>query len=332
MENNDLELREISRNEWDYYWHQLSRTNMIQSWEYGDAKEATSRWKPIRYVIEDKNNKPIAIFQALILSIPFFGGIARLNRGPLKMYSDRLADNEIVELNIIKAICKEASKKWWWLLFIAPEIEKKALNNKKLMALGLVPRNMVSWGSEVITFSKFTSNEELLASINGKWRNMLRKSQKLSLNVERHIGSDSPIKLLKKNYEKIQSIKGFEGMPSNLLEEIVKIEGPEWKVNVYTAKNSTDLSQNTDLDGMLVSVTHGNTATYLIGYTSSSGRKNNANYLMLWQAIMDAKKESVEFYDLGGLNENTPEGISRFKKGLQADHYDLTGEYRKFII
>ena len=115
---------------------------------------------------------------------------------------------------------------------------------------------------------------------------------------------------------------------------MVLTQGPQWKVNVYTTKANSEYIQDQDneLDGMLVSVTHGDTATYLIGYTNSTGRKNNANYLMLWQAIVDAKEEGVEFFDLGGLNDNTPEGIARFKKGLQGKHYDLVGEYRKSLI
>ena len=155
---------------------------------------------------------------------------------------------------------------------------------------------------------------------------MLRKSQKLGLRIERYEGEESPIEILKVKYEELQSSKGFKGMSTSLLEEVIKTEGPQWKVNVYTATDPHELDEN-NLSGILVSITHGNTATYLIGYTSSEGRKNNANYLMLWNAILDAKREKVMYYDLGGLNENTPEGIARFKKGLNAENYELSGEF-----
>lgn len=329
MESNEQFLREISREEWSLHWNTLQKTNMIQSWEYGEAKELTSHWKPLRFIIEDSNKTPIALAQFLVFSIPFLGSVARLNRGPLKINLEASSDNEVLDLNMIKAINAEASKRWW-LLFIAPEINKNSIKEDKLISLGLRPRKVTSWGSEVISLEKFDSNEELLASLNGKWRNMLRKSQKSSLILERHVGKDSPIDQLKENYKKIQLTKGFEGLSLDFLEQIILTKGKTWKANIYTA-NKESKEGDGNFDGMLVNVTHGNSSTYLVGYTNSSGRSSNANYLLLWQAILDAKEEGVEFFDLGGLNENTPEGIARFKRGLQAEHYDLIGEYLKLF-
>jgi len=80
-------------------------------------------------------------------------------------------------------------------------------------------------------------------------------------------------------------------------------------------------------DGVLISVVSGNTAIYLVGVTNNVGRKYNANYLMLWQAIIDAKKRGCNWFDLGGLNENTSKGIAHFKYGVNGMKYDLIGEF-----
>ena len=78
----------------------------------------------------------------------------------------------------------------------------------------------------------------------------------------------------------------------------------------------------------LVSIVHGDTATYLIGNTNAEGRRVQANYAMLWQAIIDAKSLGCGWYDLGGLNKNTPKGVAGFKSGLNGDNYQLVGEVR----
>lgn len=54
--------------------------------------------------------------------------------------------------------------------------------------------------------------------------------------------------------------------------------------------------------GMLVTVRHGDTATYLIGLTNDQGRQMQANPVLLWQAIRDAKEAGCAWLDIGGLN------------------------------
>ena len=70
------------------------------------------------------------------------------------------------------------------------------------------------WGSEIISLED-CNEEELLKSVKGKWRNMLRKSQKVGLKVERFLGADFPIFLLKEKYEELQSSKGFKACQQN---------------------------------------------------------------------------------------------------------------------
>ncbi len=82
---------------------------------------------------------------------------------------------------------------------------------------------------------------------------------------------------------------------------------------------------------MLVSIRHGDTATYLIGITNNEGRELQVNYALLWQAILDAKKNGCMWFDIGGLDATTPKGIAHFKKGVQSDPYYLIGEWRGFI-
>ena len=84
--------------------------------------------------------------------------------------------------------------------------------------------------------------------------------------------------------------------------------------------------------GSLVSINSGNCSIYLIGTTSYEGRKYQANYVLLWEAIMDSKAKGSRWFDIGGLDNTTPQGVAHFKKGLKAEMYFLTGEWRGFFL
>jgi lipid II:glycine glycyltransferase (peptidoglycan interpeptide bridge formation enzyme) len=79
--------------------------------------------------------------------------------------------------------------------------------------------------------------------------------------------------------------------------------------------------------GSLITAKHGGTATYLVGFTNKMGRKTNANYLLLWKAILNCMELGVKWFDVGGIDENNTPGIAHFKEGLGGEQYNLMGEY-----
>ena len=68
-------------------------------------------------------------------------------------------------------------------------------------------------------------------------------------------------------------------------------------------------------------------ALYLFGFTNDIGRKYQANTLLLWHAIIDSKKKGLKEFDLGGFNKKTPNGIKKFKEGLNGRIIETLGEY-----
>ena len=71
--------------------------------------------------------------------------------------------------------------------------------------------------------------------------------------------------------------------------------------------------------------THGNSATYLIGYNSIEGRNLKANHVLLWNAIVHLKKKNYKWFDLGGIDLNNT-SITKFKVGLSGKVYKLIAE------
>lgn len=321
-----VRLRQIGRDEWDNHWQCIGQTNLLQSWEYGDAKAVAENWQPLRFLFETDFGKPLALAQVLTRTWPVVGGVARLNRGPilLEAVADLPEADQLV-FAALRALRHEARRRRWWLLYAAPEIGEGEANRRRLAEMGFWPRlRSMPWASARL--SLVADDATLLANLDGKWRNILRKSQKSNIRFAEWDGDSTQLDELIKCYGEMQRLKGFSGIPEKLLVELSKQNSRNWRFNFYMAVQTDTLTGQDTIVGMLVSIAHGNTATYIIGCTDSIGRKSNANYMLLWAAILRAKEIGCQWYDLGGLNENTPGGVRHFKSGLGGVPYKLIGE------
>ena len=71
-------------------------------------------WIPIRFIIEDEENRPIALTQVLIKKLFSINLIVRINRGPLLTF-ETCDENYILE--VVKTILKEGKKEIGFLSF-----------------------------------------------------------------------------------------------------------------------------------------------------------------------------------------------------------------------
>lgn len=319
--------KKLSLSEWDEYWRSCPTTNLLQSWQYGEAKAMSEGWKLDRLLVLDHEQNPVAIVQVLIKYIPFIGGIARINRGPilLKKHSPEK------ELGIIFAslnmLIREARCNRWWFLSLAPEIHSSKIANNGLKALGFHKSKAQPWSSGLISLS--LDEDAILMSLNGKWRNSMRKGIKLGVKVKKAHYTEESLKILMRSYSELQGVKGFEGISDDLLRSLFQQQGFLWDFNLYFAFKEDD--QNELPIGVLVSIRAGDTSTYIIGTSNDTGRSMQANSVLLWEAIVQAKRDGCSWYDIGGLTNSTPKGIASFKKGLNAKTYSLIGDWIKFV-
>ena len=76
-------IKEIEFLEWEDQWKNCQHVNLLQSWQYGNAKQIAENWKAYRFIILNTHGDSIALTQVLLKKIPIFGIVARINRGPL---------------------------------------------------------------------------------------------------------------------------------------------------------------------------------------------------------------------------------------------------------
>ena len=326
MDIGTFKIKEIEESEWKKYWNQISHTNLLQSWEYGQAKSIHG-WKSINLLIQNSLSGSIAIAQILEKKMFILGGVARLNRGPLIINSDKKECDMNLKSIIIEKLKVVAKRRKWWLFFITPEIlnniDTKNIIDKNSLR---IKKNSTQWASSKLCLSR--SEEELLLSLKGKWRNLLRKSHKSDLFISRPIIESDSIDRMANFYDKQKEKLGFKGIPSSFLKKMAEKSNEDWVFCYYEARKKT----SNDICGILVSIIHGDTATYVIGNTDNCGRKLNANYAMLWQAVTDAMAENCKWFDLGGINKNTPKGIAHFKAGMNGENYELVGNIHSLPI
>ena len=271
-----FQLLEVNKNEWNQHWNRLTFNNLNQNFEYGASIIKNNSWTQLNYLIKLDNGEDLGVVQVLkkkFLFLDVFG----INRGPL-LFEDYVNNkNLFLKYQILNFLKSDITNNLFSFFFVAPEIE----NSNSFLKFNFFKRkNKTSYGSSRINLSK--SEEDLLMNVNSKWRNMLRKSEKMGVIIEKSNIDKESLAFLIKFYNELQRTNNFSGVPNTVLKSLASQSSETYNFNYYLSKSP----ENNQITGILVSIRHGSTSTYLIGATNSDGRKYNANYAMLWAAIL----------------------------------------------
>lgn len=323
------QVSELHRDEWENYWQRCPKATLLQSWQYGAAKEEAEGWKALRYLVADGEGRPIALAQVLTRGLPVIGGIARLNRGPL-LLADMPNDDEVqTKLAVLQVLLREARRQRWWIMQVAPELPPTNEVRLGMQMLGLKKMPISAFGSGLLALN--VSEQSLLMGLSGKWRNCMRKGEKLGVSVTHHECKGKSLELLLRSYADLQSNRRFEGVSEKLIRALARQHGATWQFSLFVARAIGESPEEEPL-GLLVTIKSGDTAIYLIGSASDRGRQMQANSVLLWQAILHAKHIGCCWFDIGGLSEATPKGVAEFKQGVNAIPYGLAGEWRSYLL
>ncbi len=322
-------LRQIySKHEWESLWLGCRRKSLPQTWEYGSAKAMAEKWQVKRFVVLDGNELPTALFQVLIKGVPSLGGAARVNRGPIMLGDIKGDDSSHLPLHAIEVLVRESIRHRWWMMQIAPLLPPNDEVKARLRDLGFRKQPICPMDSAFLSLE--CGNEALMMGFKGKWRNCLRKGQKLGVTVKRDDGGQVYFAWLIDLYCQQQQVKHFDGVSARMLQTLANKQSRVFKFNLYVAFHGAAATE-ASLLGVLVTLQFGDVSEYLIGATNDRGRASQANSVLLWEAILDAKRNGCRWFDVGGLAQNTPKGIADFKQGLNPKSYALVGEWRRWF-
>lgn len=291
--------------DWSKLYLRTVRPNLVQSWDYAQAKAEIDGVSAKRGVFAI-DGQPIAIMVAL-RRLP---GIWRLNRGPLLLRE--VTPTEQVEL--LRVIGRVFSGR---LLAIAPDLEAGGRHWLALAEFGFRPRKCLPWTTVWLDLTQ--SAEALRGGLSGKWRNALSFAERAGLEFLAEQGDDGFAWMVARHQEAMQT-KGYSSTPVAMLHAL----RAEAALFVFRAS----------LGGVAVGgigvARHGTGATYLVGWNGGEGRNVKANQFLLWQAVIWLRARGVKQFDLGGIDESQQPGIAEFKLGMGGRRVELAGEFVRF--
>lgn len=157
------------------------------------------------------------------------------------------------------------------------------------------------------------SEEEILKGMRKTHRNLIRRAIKDGVEIIQNTDE----KYLKTFYDiHMETVKRHKFVPFSY--DYIKSEVGAFKndnqISIFSAKYKDKIISSA------IIVFYGNQAFYHHGSSLSEYNKIPSSYLILWEAIKEAKKRNKEVFNFYGIVENKPRhpwsGLSKFKKGF----------------
>ncbi|MBF0183222.1 MAG: GNAT family N-acetyltransferase [Magnetococcales bacterium] len=312
-------LQALDAVQWQRYWQQAVHCSLTQSWQYGSAMAQRYLCRCHRFAISDQQGSVRGLLQMLSWSLPWVGGVARINRGPIVCGPSWTLTEQGHFLTALRQRLHSHRCRFLKAAFAMPDqadlsflLEQHGYYRQK---------EAPAWGSHRLLLQQEVAT--LRGCLSGKWRNLLGKSERQGVEVRLETATACWPRFTAFYSDFVQQ-KEFTGIDLRFLHTLARQSAPTWQWNLF----SCFLPEAPDLwIGVVVTIHHGDTATYLIGASNEQGRQRLCNYQLLWQAMLHARLQGMACFDLGGVNEATAEGIRHFKAGLNGTPYRLIGEW-----
>ncbi len=327
------------RNAWAAAMARVRRETLEQSWAYGAAVAAVSRFRPQRWLIGPRD-APIGLAQAFVGPLgpacsPW--KLVRLVRGPL-FVPGLPAETRQAALRAIRAAYPRGPlhrAQWlWWL----PELNGGSLAEAEMAALGM-QQMVTGWSS--LRLDLTLPAQQLRARLDGKWRNALKAAEKAPLRIVEE-WNDTAFAALMQAHDVQRIEKRFLGPDGAFYRAFAAACAPTAETTGATEATGTTgaagesahlftaymggQTEERPAAGLLV-LRHGRGATYAAGWSGTAGRLLRAHHRLLWHALLALQAMRVEHFDLGGANTEEGAGVARFKLGLNGEVFTLAGSY-----
>ena len=303
---------EKSKKRYNNVFNQVKLSNIPQIWDYGTVKRRTEGSSVIRGIIKD-GNKDVGTLQILMKKKYGIPIAARINRGPLFLETYDTTNNHMLALKRIRERILHPIP-----VVYAPNIECTPENIKLLTEYRWKQWNPYGYETGVIDLND--SIDDIRKNFDSKWRNQLKSSEKLLLEIKEGFSRfDEIIEI----YENSQKEKHYEGIPRSVLLSLKDLKESPLKVFFITNEDDEiiafDIFYSTENFGL-----------YFVGWNDDEGRKMYVNNLLLFHAAEYFKKMGCKWLDLGGIDYINTEENARFKDGMRPRHIRLAGEFIKF--
>jgi hypothetical protein len=305
----------LSTEDWEKRFSQLPRSNILQSYTYARAAcpllKQKAKWGLI--FVDDREAGLVQIFEAGILWNAFHALI--VDRGPL--WFEGFGGPMHIKL-FYGELNRQFPQRFGRRRRVLPETEDGLAAQKMIAGTGLVPANDA--GYQTIWLDLTKDEETLRAGLKQKWRNSLNKAERMATGIEWDLDAKTLSEILTV-YATDKEARGYGGPTPALLRAYAPLIAARGELLVGRTL------ENGKLTAFTVFATHGRSATYLIGWSSSAGREASAHHRLLWEGALMLQRKGIKELDLGGINDEGAEGIKNFKEGLGGKNVRYLGRH-----
>ena len=305
----------IDAETWNGQIADSAQVSLLQQWEYAAAKVATSAWTVERGYLSD-GAVQIGAAQVLIRKLPFkLGGLAWINRAPICFAS---ADPKIPHA-CIEALARHYGQERGYYLRIAAPLPRDSGIGDAPSPSGWRMTATPGWASARLDLT--LPEDVLRKNLRANWRNKLRKAEQMEIEITSGTAPDLFARFIGLHKQFLADKKFSTSVTVDFLENLQAILPESRKMMVHTAAQQGEL-----LSAVLIA-RYGKTCEYLAGSSADHATGMPLGQLLLWQAIMEAKRQDYATFDLSGMEPGvTPKGIYDFKEGVNPLPYVLTNE------
>lgn len=273
--------------------------NIYQTWSYQTARTKNKSTKLSRFVVVDDDDIPVIMGQIRIKSLINFK-IGYIQLGPVFQKKEKYNENlpkaiKILRENLIKKLDLDVIR-----------INLNLWDNQNDLAITFQKAGFIEakYYRQYKTFvvPLEPTEEEILKKIDGENRRLIRKAEKLGLEIEFSYNEDF-FPTLDKMYLEEKQRKGFTGI------DLKEIWNTQNKLNSQNKLELIIVKHNAEIMAIHVTSHVGETALAILNVSSlKSHELKFSNYLWLL-AYLSAKEKGKKNYDLGGYDEKlNPKG------------------------
>jgi lipid II:glycine glycyltransferase (peptidoglycan interpeptide bridge formation enzyme) len=310
-----LRVSDHTASSWNSLVDEFRDTNLIQTWEWGEAKAKTGPWSVERLEFVEQG-KIVGLAQVLVRRLPLLlGGMAWLNRGPL--WDQGQGDEALPRM--LRLLGEHYSAKRRLYFRVAPTVAEGRL--AAVLPSDNSFQNAGISGHRAGRIDLTQPESRLRSGLKQSWRRFLVKAERLDTTIL--VGREEAIfnRFLHAYGNILEQATYRKSTTPDLLAELRERLPDHRKLIVFEA-----VADGEPISWVVIA-TYGTTGEYLAAATLPAGRKRNCGQLLTWNAMLQLKAEGYRVLDIGGFDpEDVNSGVSHFKSGTNAVPYHLCSE------
>ena len=314
-----MNIREIiNKSQWENFVSQNNEITFLHSWNWGEFNKNTGE-KIWRIGIFEDNELQAAIF--IIKVIAKRGSFLFIPQGPVISQKSKVKSRKLLEL-FFRYLTDLGKKEKISFIRISPILENTSENLDIFKSFGFKNAPIHMMHPETTWLLDITKSEdEIFKEMRKTHRNLIRRAGRDGVEIVQSADE----KYLKSFYEiHMETVRRHKFIPFSYdyIKKEVDLFKNDDQINIFSAKYKNEIISSA------IVVFYGNQAFYHHGASSSKYSKIPASYLVLWEAVKEAKKRNKKIFNFYGIVENKPKhpwfGLSKFKKGF--------GGYKKELL